>query len=280
MSKELSKNWLKIVFTSFGYALTFLTIIPWFPHTMRMTQKQPLLVVSMVFWPVIGAVMAYILAQIDCFFIACYTPPILASILAWGVVIFLTGGLHEDGWGDVCDSLGGRDKQQRLAIMRDSRVGSFGVLGLILLMAFRVTLLAYIPPHFVLPICLASMVPAYQAMALTPSFLMPARDNGLGASLKEIPAYIQCLCLITSFSLGVLLPWYEMSTFLPFYLWGVFPLILLLCTGLCVALSLKLFGGFTGDVLGSLCVITQCIFFLVYFIALNIMLVSPFIRSI
>lgn len=64
----------------------------------------------------------------------------LAGLLA---TIALTGAMHEDGFADVCDGLGGGSERERvLAIMRDSRLGSFGVLGLLVSCSLRVRMLA------------------------------------------------------------------------------------------------------------------------------------------
>ena len=54
-----------------------------------------------------------------------------AAVIVLGIII-LTGGLHQDGLADLADGLGGRDAQHRLQIMRDSSIGSYGTLALIL----------------------------------------------------------------------------------------------------------------------------------------------------
>jgi len=61
-------------------------------------------------------------------------PLLLAGLLTVTAWKLLTGGLHLDGLADCLDGLGGRDAEHRLAIMRDSRIGAFGALGLILLL--------------------------------------------------------------------------------------------------------------------------------------------------
>ena len=58
-------------------------------------------------------------------------PPMIAGVLALGAMVLATGGLHEDGLADTADGLGGgRDKARKLEIMRDSRIGSYGVIAL------------------------------------------------------------------------------------------------------------------------------------------------------
>ncbi|WP_350333680.1 adenosylcobinamide-GDP ribazoletransferase [Coralliovum pocilloporae] len=70
-------------------------------------------------------------------------PPLSAAILAIIVQLFLTGALHEDGLADVLDGFwGGMTRERRLEIMKDSRVGSYGVLGLVASLILKTSLLA------------------------------------------------------------------------------------------------------------------------------------------
>jgi adenosylcobinamide-GDP ribazoletransferase len=80
-------------------------------------------------------------------------PAALAVLLATAAVCALTGALHEDGLADTLDGLGGRTRDRALEIMRDSGLGTYGALGLGLVVATRVT-------------ALAAMVPALAAAAL------------------------------------------------------------------------------------------------------------------
>ena len=69
-------------------------------------------------------------------------PTTVSAILAVASMVVATGGLHEDGLADSVDALGGADPQQRLAIMRDSRIGTFGALALIVTMLLRTSIVA------------------------------------------------------------------------------------------------------------------------------------------
>jgi adenosylcobinamide-GDP ribazoletransferase len=73
-------------------------------------------------------------------------PLLLAGLLTVTVWKLLTGGLHLDGLADCLDGLGGRDAEHRLAIMRDSRIGAFGALGLILLLLLEIAAVTELPP--------------------------------------------------------------------------------------------------------------------------------------
>lgn len=71
--------------------------------------------------------------------------PMTAAIVAVVTSIVVTGAMHEDGWADVCDGIGGGDERERvLAIMRDSRLGTFGVLGLVASFALRARALSLV----------------------------------------------------------------------------------------------------------------------------------------
>lgn len=72
--------------------------------------------------------------------------PSLAPWAALGAAIALTGGFHEDGLGDSADGIfGGHDRARRLAIMRDSRLGSYGVLALVLVLGAEAAALGALP---------------------------------------------------------------------------------------------------------------------------------------
>ena len=89
-------------------------------------------------YPVIGALIGLCGALVYAAGTAAGLTSMLAALLTLGVQIALTGALHEDGLADVADGFGGgRDKMAKLAIMRDSRVGSYGVLALIFSVGLR-----------------------------------------------------------------------------------------------------------------------------------------------
>ena len=71
-------------------------------------------------------------------------PPLAAATLAVTATMAITGGLHEDGLADTADSFGGATTEQRLQIMDDSRIGTFGAAALILTLLIRVASLAAI----------------------------------------------------------------------------------------------------------------------------------------
>lgn len=92
---------------------------------------------SIRYFPLAGAIVGAIAALV---FALCmlFWPKTLAVLAAITTVIYLTGAIHEDGWGDMIDGFGGGwDKQRILDIMKDSRVGSFGAVALVIMLLAR-----------------------------------------------------------------------------------------------------------------------------------------------
>jgi adenosylcobinamide-GDP ribazoletransferase len=111
-------------------------------------------------------------------------PPLAAALLAVAAQVLLTGGLHEDGLADVADGFGGgRDRERRLAIMRDSRIGTYGALALVLGVGLRVALLAPLAGTAEAVWTLAAVGALSRAPLGTMARAMPpARTDGLAVS--------------------------------------------------------------------------------------------------
>lgn len=110
-------------------------------------------------------------------------PPSLAALAAVAGMVALTGALHEDGLADTADALGTpRDRARALAIMRDSRIGTFGALALGLTTAARVGALAALPSAAVLPALVGACSLSRLAMVWLMIALPAARADGLAAS--------------------------------------------------------------------------------------------------
>ncbi len=113
----------------------------------------------------------------------------LSALMSVGALVLVSGGLHEDGLADVADGFGGgHDKASKLAIMKDSRLGSFGGLALGLALAARVmmlgTLAARSGSEAALVLIAAAGVSRF--VGLLPMILLkPARADGLGAGISR-----------------------------------------------------------------------------------------------
>lgn len=129
-------------------ALQFFTCVPVTGALARWVGYSPqLLRASAGHFPgvglLVGAVAALVYALLAGALPATPWTPLVAAILSSAATVRLTGGFHEDGLADLADGLGGSvDRQRALEIMKDSRVGSFGVLALLLAVLAKVGLLA------------------------------------------------------------------------------------------------------------------------------------------
>lgn len=127
--------------TGLVVATRYLTIVP-LPSSVRETPES--LGRAAVWFPVIGLGVGAILVA-TARVAELLFPALLAALLTVTVWKLVTGGLHLDGLADCLDGLAGRDIEQRLAIMRDSRIGAFGAIGLILLLLLEIAALAELP---------------------------------------------------------------------------------------------------------------------------------------
>jgi adenosylcobinamide-GDP ribazoletransferase len=169
----------------------------------------------------------------------------LAALLAILAGLLLTGALHEDGLADSVDGLfGGSDRERRLAIMRDSRHGTFAVLALLLSVLLRAAALAQIGEAVLAGLALVAANAG--SRALLPAvmwFLPPSRDDGLGAaSGRPRPAAIVVGLLIAFAISGAALgPLHGIVA------WGV----AVTAVAITTAIARRRIGGYTGDVLGA-----------------------------
>lgn len=109
-----------------------------------------------------------------------------SSALAVAATALATGAFHEDGWADTFDGLwGGWTPEARIAIMRDSRVGTYGALALLLAVLVQVTALARLSPTEGALALVGAHVLARQAVLLLIAVGEPATDQGSGARVAE-----------------------------------------------------------------------------------------------
>ena len=91
----------------------------------------------------VGVVVATAYAAVNAMLPDTHFTPLVAAVLSTVISVLLTGGFHEDGLADVADGLGGSyDRTRALDIMKDSRVGAFGAMALVLALLAKVALLA------------------------------------------------------------------------------------------------------------------------------------------
>ncbi|MBS0426510.1 MAG: adenosylcobinamide-GDP ribazoletransferase [Proteobacteria bacterium] len=99
-------------------------------------------------------------------------PPLVAALLSTVATVWLTGAFHEDGLADIADGLGGSAQRERaLEIMKDSRIGAFGAIALVLALALKVALLAALAAQGVSAI-VAALLAGHVLSRLAPLFLI------------------------------------------------------------------------------------------------------------
>src|SRR5690554_1224312 len=98
---------------------------------------------AMRLFPLVGLVIGLAGAAIQALALWLALPPLAAAALGLGAMAIITGALHEDGLADTADGLGARaDRDAALSIMRDSRIGVFGAMALMIVVILRVAALA------------------------------------------------------------------------------------------------------------------------------------------
>ena len=98
------------------------------------------------YFPLVGLVVGAIAAGVYAA-AALVLPAPVAAVLSTAATIYITGAFHEDGFADACDGLGGGMTRERaLEIMKDSRVGAYGAIGIVCMLIAKCTALAFLPP--------------------------------------------------------------------------------------------------------------------------------------
>ncbi|HVT51655.1 MAG TPA: adenosylcobinamide-GDP ribazoletransferase [Dongiaceae bacterium] len=169
----------------------------------------------------------------------------LAALLAVGATGAVTGALHEDGWADFADGLGARgDRQRKLAAMKDSHIGSFGVLALIFGTAIKIAAVAALKtPERAIPAMVAAHVLSRAVLPIIMRSIPLATNTGLGVMAGRPTA----AGVYSSLGLGLLIAVF--AEFLPAAL--VIFIAALVAALLVGKIAQRQFGGYTGDVLGA-----------------------------
>ncbi|MDQ1387354.1 MAG: adenosylcobinamide-GDP ribazoletransferase [Acidobacteriaceae bacterium] len=196
------------------------------------------------FFPVVGLIIglgASVLQRIA----APHLSHPLVALLVLTFLVLITSGLHEDGLADTADGFGGGwNREQVLTILRDSRIGSFGALALVLSVLARFLLLSSLPVNrFTAFIVSAHVLCRWTTLPLS-YFLAPARESdGQGARIaqKISPASL-LICTLLSFAIV----FYFMRT--QFWIPVLVAFVITALSGLYYS---RRIGGVTGDCFGA-----------------------------
>lgn len=229
-------------------ALQFLTTLP-FPDTGLWQENDYR---HMAFYPLAGFLIGLILATVD-YLLFSLVPIHVLAVLLLAVSFFLTGGIHADGLADTADGFfSGKSCEGILLAMKDSRLGTHGVMALILVYLLKFALLIALLPS--LRWWVLIMMPVFGRLALVFGSYRTnyARPKGLGnfyigkITIREV-LIASCIALIGTIQLP--LAWSYFICMPIFVLWYTH-------------IMHKKIGGMTGDTLGALMELTETLFLL------------------
>ncbi len=186
-------------------ALRFLTALP-LPQA---EVKPGQLGRAVGYFPAVGALLGLAVAGLDIVLRLAF-PVAVASAGVLIALVLLTGALHLDGFMDTCDGLFGRsDPARRLEIMRDSRVGSFGVVGAVCLLLLKYAALGSLAEPWRGGGLVVAPTLGRAAMVLAIRSFPYARSQGLGRAFKDETGWVQlalALALAAAVALAALGP--------------------------------------------------------------------------
>ncbi len=217
----------------------FLTRLP-----VRLGSQPPSLAYASPWFPVVGALLGLALGCVFALLTLASMPSFPAAILLIALLALATGALHEDGLADCADALGPHDRERRLEVMRDSRIGTYGTLALALTVLARVTGLASLwNPADQIAYLVVILALSRGLMVPTMAALPFARVDGLARRAGRPDGGTVALALIV-------------PGLLAFALLPVHRALLLIAVAVAVAslwawTARRAFGGQTGDVLGA-----------------------------
>ncbi len=240
-------------FAELLHALRFLTRLP-IPFTK--TVDLPPLSQSMRLFPLAGALIGGCGGAALAGLSWSGLPSLLAAALVAGLGVLVTGALHEDGLADTADGFGGgKTRERRLEIMRDSHIGSYGTLALVTTMLLRVACyedLTGLAPFAIIAVLAASAAFSRALMVDLLWATRPARSDGLSVYAGTPGRNGAAFAIVTAAGL----------TLAAGLLVSPASGLLALAAGLAVTaylrrLTVKLIGGQTGDVCGAVQVLSE-----------------------
>ena len=223
----------------FLIALQFLTIIP-FNIKRKIEEKD--FGRSLIYFPIVGFLIGLFLAAIA--YISAFLPPLVIGILILVTWTVITGGIHLDGFADTCDGFyGNRHKEDVLKIMRDSRIGTMGATGIMMLLLFKFAILSSIRSDDLWKVLIITVVFARWSQVFACSTSEYAREEG---KAKYFLKYAKKTDMFIGALFIVILNWFLMGVK------GIILFALLLATIFSFIQYVKRkIGGMTGDTIGA-----------------------------
>jgi len=221
-------------------ALRFLTIIP-LPGGKLSPREVGR---SIAYFPAVGAIIGLILVGLNRL-LGLVLPSELVNILLVVSLAIVSGGLHLDGFVDTCDGMvGHKTVAQRRRVMKDSRAGAFGIIGVCCLLLVKYVSLNSVPESWLVPTLLLMPVLSRWAMVYAVFVYPYAKPSGLGRAFKEEANRLGFL-VATIIALAIAV--------IPVQLAGLVIMLVVWIIVTVVASYLKSrFGGLTGDTYGAI----------------------------
>lgn len=199
------------------------------------------------YFPLVGALVGGIGAAVMVAALAVMPQP-LPVMLGVAAAIAVTGAFHEDGLADTADGLGGgTTRERRLEIMKDSRIGTYGALALIVMLTLKTTALIALGPIDV-ALAFVSAHAAARLVTVVALRVLPYAGDSDAAKVKPLATAVTGSELVVAVAFG-LAP--------GLLLLSASTLVVSAAVGLLAAVALgwqakRLIGGYTGDVLGAI----------------------------
>lgn len=203
--------------------------------------------------PVVGCGVGVLMA--GGYRVGAWAGPMAGAVLAVGVGLLATGAFHEDGLADTADALGGGfDRERVLAILKDSRIGAFGAAALVVVLLWRVALLAKLdgaaPLALVLTQGMARIAPVWLMVVLPPAQLDPKSGHAVNAGMLQ--------AIVATGWGGVMLGLALHGSRLDLVDVALIVVGLVVCAGVCGWRFHRRVGGRTGDFLGATEQLAEC----------------------
>jgi adenosylcobinamide-GDP ribazoletransferase len=232
IQRDISKIW-----HGFLSALSLLTRLPLpaLPHPQGAEAAWA--------WPLVGVVIGTLNAVVAAVLLWFHVPVAITAAAVLGANAILTGALHEDGLADTADGFfGGWTRERRLEIMKDSHIGSYGTLALIVTALARWSALAVVltgPIWALIAVAALSRAPMAAVMAALPN----ARGRGLAQSVGRPDRDAVAIAMVLAFFVAAVMTGVAAAL--------IMVAVVAVMTGVLALTAQSRIGGQTGDVLGA-----------------------------
>ena len=248
-------------------AIRFLTSIP-LPWGREASREE--FVRSVGYYPVVGFLIGLILAGLY-WLLALFLPSAVVNVLLIVAMVVISGALHLDGFVDTCDGMGGhKTPEERWQVMRDSRVGGFGVIGACCLLLVKYISLNSVPESLLMMTLVLMPLISRWAMVYAIFAYPSARPSGLGKERKQATDWLRfTIATVITLALAIGLAWLANISY--FYLAGLAIVFVIWLITIAMATYFKYkFSGLTGDTYGAINEVAEvCVLILICLMSYN-----------